>query len=57
MKKMFAQLGTDSIHKRAVDLPNTGNHVIGSYIKSHDVPSVEREVTSFMKEILGLKEQ
>ena len=57
MKKMFTELGTDSLHKRAVDIPTAGNHVIGSFIKSHDITSVESEVTRFMKEILGLKEQ
>jgi len=57
MKKMFSELGTDSLHKRAVDIPTAGNHVMGSFIKSHDIPAVENEVIRFMKEILGLKEE
>jgi len=55
MKKMFSELGTDSVHKRAVDIPTAGNHVMGSYIKSHDIESVEREVTNFIQDILGIK--
>jgi len=55
MKKMFSELGTDSVHKRAVDIPTAGNHVMGSYIKSHDIEAVEREVSTFIQEILGIK--
>jgi pimeloyl-ACP methyl ester carboxylesterase len=55
MKKMFAQLGTDSHHKRAVNLPKAGNHVLGSFIKSNDIEGVEREITRFMEDILSLK--
>jgi esterase/lipase len=57
MKKMFAQLGTDSNQKRAVDLPKAGNHVLGSFIKSNDIEGVEREVTRFMEEVLKLKQR
>ena len=57
MKKMFSELGTDSLHKRSIDIPTAGNHVMGSFIKSHDIATVENEVIRFMKEILGLKEE
>lgn len=55
MKEMFAELATDSLHKRAVALPNTGNHVIASPIKSGDVEGVQRETEKFLKEVLHLK--
>ena len=55
MKKMFEELGTSSSMKRSVDLPNAGNHVIGSFIKSKDVEGVERETEKFMTEVLGMK--
>ena len=52
MLKMFDQLGTPANEKRAVPMPLTGNHVIGSYIKSHDVEGVTREIEKFMTEVL-----
>ena len=55
MQKMYDELGTPAGKKRKVAIPNAGNHVIGSYIKSHDVASVEREIEKFMEEVLGLK--
>jgi esterase/lipase len=55
MHKMFANLSTPLDQKRAVSIPEAGNHVIGSYIKSKDVPRVEHEIEKFMKEVLGLK--
>lgn len=55
MQKMFANLGTPPRLKRSVNIPNAGNHVIGSYIKSHDVISVEREIENFMEQVLKVK--
>ena len=55
MQKMYDQLGTAADKKRKVAIPNAGNHVIGSFIKSHDIESVEREIEKFMEEVLGLK--
>lgn len=52
MKEMFSQISTPADKKRAVALPNTGNHVIGSYIKSKDLQSVEEETLKFAREIL-----
>jgi hypothetical protein len=54
MLKMFDELGTAPALKRKVDIPNAGNHVIGSYIKSHDVQGVQDQISLFMKEILKL---
>lgn len=55
IKEMFSQLGTPADKKREKAMPNTGNHVIGSWIRSHDVPGVERETELFMTEVLGIK--
>ncbi|MBO9199928.1 MULTISPECIES: alpha/beta hydrolase [Niastella] len=55
IKSMFAQLGTPSDKKREVAMPNAGDHVIGSWIRSNDVPGVERETERFMTEVLGIK--
>jgi hypothetical protein len=52
MKEMFNQVSTPADKKREVALPNTGNHVIGSYIKSKDLKSVEDETLKFTREIL-----
>lgn len=57
MLKMFENLGTDDAKKRAVALPGVGDHVLGSSLKSKDIRSVENEISKFMKDILGLKEQ
>jgi esterase/lipase len=54
MKKMFEQLSTPSELKREKAMPNTGNHVLGSYIKSGDVAGVEVEITKFMMEVLKM---
>lgn len=55
MKRMFSQLSTPPDRKSEVAIPNAGNHVIGSYIKSKDVQHVENEVEKFAKEILQMK--
>lgn len=54
MQDMFKALGTPVGKKRKVAMPETGDHVIGSYIRSKDVEGVEREVEKFMRETLGL---
>lgn len=55
MLKMFDELGTAVEQKRKVAMPNTGDHVLGSYIKSNDYQGVEVEITKFMTEVLKLK--
>jgi pimeloyl-ACP methyl ester carboxylesterase len=55
MKRMFDQLGTPADLKRQVPLPNTGDHVLGSPIKSKDVESVKSECEKFGAEILKLQ--
>ena len=54
MKRMFRQLGTPDSLKREVAVPDAGEHVIGSYIKSKDVKTVLDECEKFGKEILHL---
>ncbi|HET9279305.1 MAG TPA: alpha/beta fold hydrolase [Flavitalea sp.] len=54
MKEMFGKLGTPADKKRAVAMPNTGNHVIASYIKSNDVEGVENEIEDFFKNVLKI---
>jgi esterase/lipase len=54
MKKMFTELSTPASLKREMALPNTGNHVIASPIKSNDVTSVEKETSRFLQELLKM---
>lgn len=56
MKRMFEQLGTPANLKRQVPIPNAGDHVIGSYVKSKDVETVEAECEKFAQEILHIKQ-
>lgn len=56
MLKMYDQLGTAADLKRKQAMPNTGDHVLGSYIKSNDYQGVEAEITKFMMDILHLKQ-
>jgi esterase/lipase len=56
MLTMFDELGTPADLKRKQAMPNTGRHVIGSYIKSHDVEGVQKEIEKFMVEVLKMKE-
>jgi esterase/lipase len=52
--KMFYELGTVADQKRKVAMPNTGDHVIGGYIKSNDYQGVEAEITKFMIDVLKI---
>ena len=54
MLQMFDKLGTVAEQKRKMAMPNTGDHVIGGYIKSNDYQGVETEITKFMIEVLKL---
>lgn len=56
MKRMFNQLGTATNLKRQVPIPNAANHVIGSYVRSKDIQTVQDECEKFAADILGLKE-
>ena len=54
MKRMFTQIATPAELKRQVAIPNAGDHVIGSYVKSKDLEAVKNEVDKFATEILKL---
>jgi esterase/lipase len=54
MLKMYDELGTPFELKRKMAFPETGAHVISSYIRSKDWQSVERESDIFLDEIVGL---
>jgi len=55
MLSMYDELGTPADLKRKVAMPNTGNHVLGSPIKSHDVEGVQTEIEKFLKEVIMRK--
>jgi pimeloyl-ACP methyl ester carboxylesterase len=55
MLQMFNQLATPSGRKFKKAMPNTGNHVIGSYIKSNDLEGVQREIENFLVNVIGMK--
>ncbi|MBC7886710.1 MAG: alpha/beta fold hydrolase [Ferruginibacter sp.] len=54
MLEMFKDLAAADSIKRAIALPNTGNHVIASPIKSKDITSVEMETRRFLEEVMHL---
>lgn len=55
MKKMFEELSTPDSLKIAIAMPNTGNHVIASPIKSKDVKGVETATENFLEHVMHLK--
>ncbi|MBK7561569.1 MAG: alpha/beta hydrolase [Chitinophagaceae bacterium] len=57
MKRMFSQLSTPDSLKRQVAIPNAGNHVIGSYVKSKDVQKVGEECEKFAVEVLKMNRE
>lgn len=57
MKRMFKQLGTPTAMKREIAVPNAGDHVIGSYVKSKDLQTVLDECEKFAADILKMKQQ
>ena len=52
MLKMFSELGTPESLKQKEAFPETGNHVIASYIRSKDRQSVEKETEKFLSDIV-----
>jgi pimeloyl-ACP methyl ester carboxylesterase len=55
IRTMVSQLGTAPNQKQLVEMPNTGDHVQGSPIKSKDVDGVKREIAGFLEKTMGLK--
>jgi pimeloyl-ACP methyl ester carboxylesterase len=56
MKRMFRQLGTPDSLKREMAVPNAGDHVIGSYIKSKDVQTGFEACEKFAREVLKMNQ-
>ena len=54
-QNMMKQLSTPTVQKREMPMPKTGDHVIGSPIKSKDVEGVISETGKFMVEVLKIK--
>ena len=52
--EMFDQLGTPAAQKYKEAIPEAGTHVIGSGIRSHDVPGVEKGIVHFLTDVLHL---
>jgi len=57
MEKMFEQLGTPSAKKMKHPIPNAGDHVLCSPIKSKAVTEVENFTAQFFKSVLNMKHQ
>lgn len=55
MKRMFRELGTPDSLKKEVPVPNADAHVIGSYIKSKDLKTVQDACDRFGIEVLRLQ--
>jgi len=56
IKRMFSQLGTADSQKRIVAVPEAGDHVIASYVKSKDLETVKNETWRFASTVLKLKD-
>jgi esterase/lipase len=54
MLEMFEELGTPVDLKKKMAFPETGAHVISSYIRSKDWQSVERETEKFLTDVVKL---
>lgn len=52
MLKMFDELGTLRQNKIKQAVPNAGSHVLGSYIRSKDLLTVQRTIEDFMEKKL-----
>lgn len=55
MLDMYAQVATPDSLKVKKALPNTGNHVIGSYIKSGDLLHVYMAISEYMRQVLHMQ--
>lgn len=55
MLKMFGELGTSANLKVKEAMPNAGDHVMGSYIKSKDLLEVQQAIENFMERKLKIQ--
>ena len=54
MKRMYDLVSTPPALKMEKAIPMAGDHVIGSYVKSGDIQSVEKAIDSFATGVLKL---
>lgn len=54
MRSMYNSLGTAPSLKKWVEMPNTGDHVQGSPIKSKDVEAVKKQIANFLQQVMHL---
>ena len=52
MLDMFSKISTPADKKKAMPFPETGNHVIASYVMSDDWKTVQDETVKFLEGIL-----
>ena len=52
--EMFDELATPMALKYKEAIPEAGTHVIGSSIRSHDVPGVEKGIVHFLSDVVHL---
>lgn len=55
MLNMFDELGTPANEKVKMAMPNVGNHVMASYIKSKDLLDVQQAIEKFMQHQLKMQ--
>ncbi|HUR12261.1 MAG TPA: alpha/beta hydrolase [Flavitalea sp.] len=55
MKQMFSELGTPAQARREHAIPMAGDHVIGSYIRSKDLATVEKEIENFLTDVIKIR--
>ncbi len=55
MLQMFNELGTPKKLRMARAMPDVGNHVMGSYIKSKDLLEVQQAIENFMERKLNMQ--
>ncbi len=52
IRQMMNELGTSISQKTEKAIPDAGNHVLGSYILSKDIPAVKSEISVFLSKII-----
>ena len=55
IRKMMDEVSTPQEKKWMIELPNAGNHVLTSPIKSKDVPAVQSTIQDFLIKVLGIE--
>lgn len=52
IKRMMNEVATPASLKKQKAIPGAGNHVLGSYILSKDIPAVENETIQFLQSVI-----